>query len=247
MGKILYIGYVCFVTIVMFLLLPFLSFLLYRNLRKKGTLARVLSLMLFLVITLTQIAFILADIFKDETDANQNVVVIEQSIGGELNCSAECFDVGHSFYWDVSYDFVMPEGDTIHFQKGSFYGRKWDKKTQLKTYEDFIFLVSGIGYYSCRLQAYNFKTDSLKVFGLNQSYIENNPMWIDANIDSRDMDFMTEVKIIDIIDDEIIIKYKFESMLLWFSYNNKRFIKYKFDTDSFDLNMVAISKNKRFN
>jgi hypothetical protein len=199
MGKILYIGYVCFVTIVMFLLLPFLSFLLYRNLRKKGKLARVLSLMLFLVITLTQIALILADIFKDETDANQNVVVIEQSIGGELNCSAECFDVGHSFYWDVSYDFVMPEGDTIHFQMGSFYGRKWDKKTQLKTY------------------------------------------------DSRDMDFMTEVKIIDIIDDEIIIKYKFESMLLWFSYNNKRFIKYKFDTDSFDLNMVAISKNKRFN
>lgn len=166
-------------------ILPVLSYFLFRHLKKKGKVQKNIGITVFSLITIG----ILIIGIKMLTGASgfgpeYKTVEIEQNIGGKLICESVYNADHHSWQYDVDYKYINPKGDTLDFKNGGYYGREWNQNEQIQKYNNLLILKTGAWHGSDRLIIKNMLTDSIKIFDIDNNFIEKDSLWRVKNIKS---------------------------------------------------------------
>lgn len=236
-----FVGLMILIGIGLFSILPVLTFLLYRHLRKKGKIQKNIGLTLFILTTLGMIVLGLKVIFGPSGFGPEyDSVAIEQKIGGKLLCKSIYTADHHSWQYDVDYKYVDLKGDTIDFKWGSYYGREWKKDEQLLKFDKFLILKTGALHGSDRLIIKNTQTDSIKMVDIDNKYIESDSLWKAQKIKSL-LDYCCAETFIESINrNEILLKYKFRTNESLTKNYGERMITYLIDKETGDLKMTKI-------
>lgn len=236
-----FVGLMIFIGIGLFSILPVLTFLLYRHLRKKGKIQKNIGLTLFILTTIGMIALGLkAFLGPSGFGPEYETVKIKQGIGGKLLCNSVYTADQHSWQYDIDYKYIDLKGDTVDFKSGSYYGRDWKKDEQILKFHKFMILKTGSGYGSDRLIIKNTQTDSAKVFDIDDKFIEKDSLWRIQNIKSLLNYCCAETFIESINDNEILLKYKFRTNERLFKKYGERMITYSIDKESGEIKMTKI-------
>lgn len=236
-----FIGFLIIIGILMFSILPILTFLLYRSLRKKGNIHKNIGLTIFILTTLCMIILGIMTIFnKGGFGPDYETVVIEQKIGGKLLCNSVYIADIHSWQYDVDYKYIDQIGDTIDFKSGSYCGREWNRDEQLSKLNKLLILKTGSWHGSDRLIIKNIQTDSSKTYDMNSHFIEQDSLWRAQNIKSL-LDYCCpETFIESIVGNEILLKYKFRTNENLPKLYDERMIYYQINQETGDIKMLKI-------
>jgi len=241
--NILLIMFFVAIALGIFLAPPFLAFLLYKWLKKKGKIPRIIGLSLFFgscgfMIWIIYQLIIGASGFGPEYDK----AVIKQKIGGTLICSSVYTADIHSWDYDVTYKYKAINDSVYEIGSGCYQGKEWEKNEQLKKFGEWLILKTSSTRDSDKLiiGKLGWKTWSEYVF--SPQSIEDNEMWKIKKINSTPYNYDSYSKIEKINSDGIIIvMYHFRKVDNKFPIENgKRYIKYKIDIETGKPEMVKI-------
>jgi hypothetical protein len=238
--SLLFIGFMMLIGIIIFSILPVLSFLLYKFLKKKSKCHKNIGLTIFILTTLGMIAIGIKIILNPGFGPEYDTATIEQKIGGKLLCNSVYNADIHSWQYDVDYKYVDSSGDTIVFGSGAYCGREWKKDEQLSRFEEFLILKTGSWHDSDRLIIKNIQNDSTKIYDINSQFIEQDSFWKAQNIKSL-LDYCCPEAFITSIDgNQISLKYKFRINENLVNLYGERILIYQMNKNG-DIKMIKCS------
>lgn len=189
-----------------------LTYFLYRYLKKKGQTQKRIGLIIFISTTVLMIVYSIK-FFKDGAGfgPEYETVQIEQNIGGKLICESVYNADHHSWQYNVNYKYIDIKGDTLDLKSGSYYGREQNKDEQIRKYNDWLILKTGSWHGSDRIIIKNIQSDTIKIFDIDNQFIESDSLWKSKNIKSLLNYCCAETFIDDINENKILLKYKFRT------------------------------------
>jgi hypothetical protein len=240
---ILFTGLMILIGIVIFSILPVLTYLLYRVLKKKGKLYKNIGLIIFSLTTLGILVLAQKTIFGPSGFGPEyESVTIKQKIGGNLICKSVYNADIQNWQIEVSYKYVNDNGDSIIFGEGTYYNREWGKDDQIIKIDDWLILKTGYEYGSDKVIVKNIQTDSTYIYGFYDQFIESDSLWKSQNISSLLNYCCAESFIEKISGNEIFVKYKFRTNESLTKKYNNRTIVYRFDPTTGLIKMIRIKE-----
>lgn len=228
--------------IVIFSILPVLTFLLYRKLRMKEKVYKYIGLTIFSLTTIGMIALVIKIIVSPSGFGPEyETVEIKQNLGGKLICESVYNADHHSWQYNVEYKYIDIKGDTLDFKNGGYYGREWNKDEQIKKYNDWLILKTGSFHGSDRLIIKNIQSDTTKIFDLDNQFIERDSLWKAQNIKSLLNYCCAETFIMKVCENKISLKYKFRTDKNLTKKYGERIITYMLNTKTGDIKMTKIN------
>lgn len=240
MGIFLIIIFVIFCLVI--LAIPSgLTYFLYRYLKKKGQTQKRIGLIIFISTTVLMIVYSIK-FFKDRAGfgPEYETVQIEQNIGGKLICESVYNADHHSWQYNVDYKYIDIKGDTLDLKSGSYYGREWNKDEQIRKYNDWLILKTGSWHGSDRIIIKNIQSDTIKIFDIDNQFIESDSLWKSKNIKSLLNYCCAETFIDDINENKILLKYKFRTDEHLTNKYAERKITYTIDAKTGEIKMTEI-------
>lgn len=238
-----FVGILIFIEILFLTAALIMTIHLFRKSKKNGRIfIFVIGLIVFLIIAITEVAFTIKLVnspsgFGPEYDS----AIIDQKIGGKLLCKSVYTADIHEWQYDVSYEYVPKQGDTIDLGYGTYYARDWKKNEQLKKNNKWLILKTGNWYGSDRVILINLHTHKKLMYDLNDEFIHRDSLWKVQKIKSLTGYFGTSY-IVNISDKYIILKYKFVYDENLNDNYDERIITYKIDEESGNIKMIKIEK-----
>lgn len=228
---------------IVFLSIPSgLTYLLYRHLRKKGDNQKKIGLTIF-VLTTAIMVFIGVNSAMSGFgfDPEYETEIIKQEIGGKLICESVYNADHHSWRYNVDYKYINQRGDTLDFSDGGYYGREWNKDEQLHQFNDWLLLKTGAWHGSDRIILRNDKKGKIITYDIDNHFIESHELWKKQNIKSLLNYCCAESFVTKIIDNKIIVDYKYRIEEKEPDEYGKRQITFEIDKKSGDLIMKKIT------
>lgn len=218
-----------------------LTYFLYRYLKKKGQTQKRIGLIIFISTTVLMTVYSIK-FFKDGAGfgPEYETVQIEQNIGGKLICESVYNADHHSWQYNVDYKYIDIKGDTLDLKSGSYYGRKWNKDEQIRKYNDWLILKTGSWHGSDRIIIKNIQSDTIKIFDIDNQFIESDSLWKSKNIKSLLNYCCAETFIDDINENKILLKYKFRTDEHLTNKYAERKITYTIDAKTGEIKMTEI-------
>ena len=231
------------IGIVIFSILPILTFLLYRHLKKKNNDSKKIGLTIFILTTIGMISIVLKIIFGPSGFGPEyDSALIKQKIGGNLLCDSEYNADLHSWVYEIDYKYINIEGDTIEFSNGFYRGREWNKDEQISKFDKYLILKTGSWEGSDKLIIKNIQTDSTKTFDIDANFIEKDSLWKTKKIKSLLNYCCAETFIESIKSNKIILKYKFRTNESLTNKYGERKVTYMIEKETGDIKMTNINE-----
>ncbi|MEI6091274.1 MAG: hypothetical protein WCR42_12540 [bacterium] len=241
--------YVIFIvgSILLFSIPPFLAFLLYKWLKKKGKTPKIIGLSLFFGVC----GFMIWGIYQVITGPSgfgpeYDKAEIKQKIGGTLICSSVYSADIHSGEEDVKYKYKAVNDSIYELGTGCYESANWAKNEQLEKFGKWLILKTSNSRDSDKLIIGKLGCKTWSEYVFSPQSIEKNKMWRAKKINSTAHNWDSYSKIEKISSDGIIIlKYHFVKGNYKFPYPfpyGKRYIKYKIDSETGTPEMVKIYK-----
>ncbi|AFU69393.1 hypothetical protein P700755_002646 [Psychroflexus torquis ATCC 700755] len=209
-------------------ILPVLTFFLYRKFKAKGKIYKYGGLTFFSLTTIGMIVLVINIIISPSGFGPEyESIEIKQNIGGKLLCESVYNADLHSWQYDVTYKYLMENGDSINLGYGGYYGRQWDKNEQLIKQDNWLILKTGSFHGSDRIILKNTKTDSTIIYDINNQFIENDILWRNQEIKSLINYCCAESFIEKISNNKVFVKYKFRTSETLTKEYGERMIEYR--------------------
>ena len=229
--------------IVLFSILPIFTFIFYRIIRKKGKVYKMVGLMIFSLTTIGMVALAIKTLFGPSGfEPSYETIEIKQNIGGKLLCKSEYNADLHDWQYQISYNYITNNRDSINLGDGTYKGREWEKNEQLIKLGNWLILKTGSWSGSDRIILKNTLTDSLLVYNLNDEFIENDSLWKVQKIKSLLNYCCSESYIENISNGVIVLKYKFRTNENLNNLYDNRLITYQIESESGHIKMIKINK-----
>ena len=241
-SDLIIIALIILVAISFFLALPVATFLLYYyRLRKKGKRSKNIGLAIFIfsvvgMIILAIKIFVGPSGFGPDYDNAE----IKQIIGGKLLCKSIHTADFQSFETDVNYKYLTKYGDTIKLGDGTYFNSEWEKDEQLQKLGNWLILITGSMDGYDRIILKNIKTNSMRIFDINDNFIENDSLWKSKKIKVLSEYCCPETNIKKIEKGKIILKYRFRISKNLFNKYDKRMITLQIDSITGNIKIVKI-------
>lgn len=133
---------------------------------------------------------------------------IEQGIGGTLICNSTYYADHHTWEYEVKYDYEI-DNKIIHIGTGWFCGREWDKKIQLKRYNNWTILQTGDCYNNDKVIIGSVLNSNWKEYIFSPQNINADSLWQQSDIQCLVEHCCWECYVDSIIDSVIVVNYKF--------------------------------------
>ncbi|MDD6211022.1 MAG: hypothetical protein PUB21_10495 [Bacteroidales bacterium] len=239
----IYIGFLILTGIIILSIPPFLFFLLYKHLKKKGKTLKNIGLLLFILCTLGMITLGIRAIPNSNTyEPKFETTVIEQKIGGKLLCNSSYFVDLRSYDFFINYTYINASGDTIDFEGGTYNGREWEKDEQIVKLGKFLILKTGSSHDSDKLIIKNIQTNETKTIVLDRYFVENNTLWKIQNITTQKDRCCFESFIENFEGNKFLLKYKFKTNEYLIRKYGVRMITFQIDEKNGDVKMIKVEQ-----
>ena len=159
------------------------------------------SLAIICIVLLTVI------IFKQAFGTKEEIIEIEQLIGGKLICESKYMDDIQSWYYFIDYKYKDDNGKLFKIGQGEYFGRDWEKSEQLKKISNWVILQTGGEFKSDKLLIGKLDSNNWKTFEISPNNIEKDKLWISKNINSKTNWSPRESFISSFKDDKIEVEY----------------------------------------
>jgi hypothetical protein len=238
-----FVGLMIIIGILMFSILPVLTFLLYRVLRAKGKIYKNIGLTIFILSILGMITLGLKIILSPSGFGPEyENVEIKQKIGGKLLCESVYNADIHDWQYDINYKYLTQSGDTLDLGNGTYIARDWNKDEQLVQLDKWLILKTGGWYGNDKVIMRNIITDSTVIHELSDQNIEKDSLWRNQKIKSLTNYCCAETFVEKISGDRIFLKYKFRTDENLSNKYDERKITYKIDRITGNIKMIKIEK-----
>ena len=159
------------------------------------------SLAIICIVLLTVI------IFKQAFGTKEEIIEIEQLIGGKLICESKYMADIQSWYYFIDYKYKDDNGKLFKIGQGEYFGRDWEKSEQLKKISNWVILQTGGEFKSDKLLIGKLDSNNWKTFEISPNNIEKDKLWISKNINSKTNWSPRESFISSFKDDKIEVEY----------------------------------------
>jgi hypothetical protein len=165
---------------------------------------------------------------------------INQNIGGTLICNSVYNADHHSWQYDVTYKYKLPNGSTMDIGSGTYYGREWNKDEQLIQYNNWTILKTGGWIGTDKLIIGDIKTKKWTEYPLSPEDIEKNILWRESQPNSLLNWCCSEVFVDKIDKGQIWVRYKFRTSETKVHEYGQRTIYYTIDNATGQLTMTKV-------
>ena len=110
------------------------------------------------------------------------IVEIDQEIGGKLICKSEYNADMASWFYNIDFLYESEKGKINRIGSGEYYGRSWNKDEQLFEVSEWMILKTGAEFGADKLLIGKTSEDNWKEFKISPSEIEKDSLWISKNI-----------------------------------------------------------------
>ena len=222
-----------------------LTYLLYRYLRNKGEKPKKIGLTIFALTTALMVYFGIDSAMNGfGFGPEYETEIINQDIGGKLICESVYNADIHSWQYNIDYKYVNQIGDTLDFSYGSYYGREWNKDEQIRQFNDWLILKTGARHRSDRIVLRNKKSDEMITYDINSQLIESQELWEKQDIKSLLNYCCAESLVKTIMDNQIIVDYKYRIKEDEPDKYDKVQITFEINEQSGDLKMKKLRYNR---
>jgi hypothetical protein len=165
---------------------------------------------------------------------------IEQKIGGTLICSSVYNADHHSWQYDVTYRYKLPNDSVIDIGDGTYYGREWNKDEQLIQYNSWTILKTGSWFGTDKLIIGDVKTKKWTEYIFSPENIEQSNLWIDSKTHSLLNYCCAEAFVTKIEQGKVLLHYKFRTSEKQTKEYGERTIYYSIDILTGQLTMTKV-------
>lgn len=221
-----------------------LTFLLYKWLKKRSKLYKILGLSLFILVTVFM-SYSAVKLITGESgfEPKYETVEIKQNIGGVLICSSTYSADIHSWDYFIDYKYRFPNDSICHIGDGTFHAVEWKKDEQLIKYNDWIILKTSSDRDADKLFIGRTYFEKWKEYIFSPENIEEYSLWKEQKINSRTDNWDSVSKIENIKSDgtfSVIYQFRKGDNTI-FSKVGKRRISFKIDKSTGIPEMLKIS------
>ncbi len=110
------------------------------------------------------------------------IIEIDQEIGGKLICKSEYNADMASWFYDIDFEYETENGNINKIGSGEYYGRDWMKNEQIIEVGEWMILKTGGEFSADKLLIGKIGEDEWKEFKISPSVIEKDSLWISKNI-----------------------------------------------------------------
>ncbi len=236
------VGLIIIIGLAMIAIPSFLTFLIYRNLKRKGGTKKKVGFAIFALTILATLLIIIKLLvsgggFGPEYDE----VEIKQKIGGTLICSSVYNADIHDWQYQVSYEYKPMNSDSIlKIGDGTYHTREWNKDEQLVKYKNWTILKTGgwIGFDKVLIG--DITANKWTEYNFSAEDIEREKLWVNSKTKSL-LNYCCSESFIDKINNGLIyVHYKFRTNETFTEKYGERQIIYKIDDQTGQPIMIAI-------
>lgn len=135
------------------------------------------------------------------------IVEINQEIGGKLICKSEYNADLDSWFYDIDFEYESENGNVNKIGSGAYYGRNWKKDEQIIEFGEWMILKTGGGFGADKLLIGKIGEDEWKEFKISPAEIEKDSLWVAKNISVK-QNWRPQTSFVrGIIGDKIEVEY----------------------------------------